>query len=770
MRFHLPKLQEEKGIAPILVVIFIASSLVTLAVVKSIAIPATSITTKSTSAQNVGIGTTSPDSTLTVTPTDNTGIGSSAPSGPTPTSTPIPTPTPTSSVSPTPTPVGSATMVGDDGTTCFDSDVGLAEEIYVKGYCQDNTGIRYDTCNTTTLPGAVDEARCHKNFLIGTTTVFCKTITAGGYGGGSSGEVCEDGAFPIFNITNPVNSTTVSGTIDFIADVYYGGVNKVEFYVDGVLKTTKTLDSPARYTYRWDTTTASNAVHTLSATAYDFVVPGKYWTKSVSVTTNNQLLSATPTSTPTPTLTPVPLDTTPPTVSIIYPLANSNVSGIVTIEAAASDNVGIAKVEIYGEGPTGAILLATRTTSPYTAQWDTTAIQNGNRSIYAYAYDARYNSATVWNIVNVNNAPLADTTVPTATITNPLNGATVTGTVNITADATDNVGVTKVEFFVDGTLKTTDTAAPYGFGWDSSTVGNGNHSLAVKVYDGAGNIGSESIGIAVANADITPPSTPVGLLATAVSYNQVNLNWIASTDNVGVSGYWIVRSGVTIGSSATNSFIDTTVTTSTSYTYQVIAFDSAGNSSAVSVSAVVTTPPAPDTQAPTAPTNLVSITVSSSQINLSWTASLDNVGVAGYDVYRNNVKITTVTTTSFGDVGLSQTTTYTYAVRALDSAGNLSPSSNFASATTQPIFTTGNISGTVSSSIGGVIAGAKVTTTVNGAKRTFYTNSQGGYIFTELKPAVYTLTFSAKGYVNLKTSVSVTAGATSINNVILKRR
>ncbi|HEY0828936.1 MAG TPA: discoidin domain-containing protein, partial [Bacilli bacterium] len=96
----------------------------------------------------------------------------------------------------------------------------------------------------------------------------------------------------------------------------------------------------------------------------------------------------------------------------------------------------------------------------------------------------------------------------------------------------------------------------------------------------------------------------------------------------------------------------------------------------------------PDTQAPTAPTNLTATTASSSQINLSWTASTDNVGVTGYKIYRDGVEVGTSTTTSFSNTGLAAGTTYSYTVKAYDAANNLSASSNTASATTTAASTT----------------------------------------------------------------------------------
>ncbi|HUP26059.1 MAG TPA: Ig-like domain-containing protein [Candidatus Limnocylindrales bacterium] len=89
-----------------------------------------------------------------------------------------------------------------------------------------------------------------------------------------------------------------------------------------------------------------------------------------------------------------------------------------------------------------------------------------------------------------------------------------------------------------------------------------------------------------------------------------------------------------------------------------------------------------DTQAPTAPASLTAAAQSVSQINLSWSASSDNIGVTGYDIYRNSAKIGTVATTSYSDSGLSASTSYGYYVIAHDATGNTSPPSNTANATT----------------------------------------------------------------------------------------
>jgi cellulose 1,4-beta-cellobiosidase len=95
--------------------------------------------------------------------------------------------------------------------------------------------------------------------------------------------------------------------------------------------------------------------------------------------------------------------------------------------------------------------------------------------------------------------------------------------------------------------------------------------------------------------DLTPPSTPTGLSATAISSSQINLSWTASTDNVGVTGYKIFRGGVQIGTSATNNYTDTGLTASTMYTYTVAAYDAVPNTSPTSSPAFATTQASPPT-------------------------------------------------------------------------------------------------------------------------------------------------------------------------------
>lgn len=367
---------------------------------------------------------------------------------------------------------------------------------------------------------------------------------------------------------------------------------------------------------------------------------------------------------------------------------------------------------------------------------------------------------------------------PSVTITDPTSGETVSGTINVIATATDNIGVSKVDFSIDGKLRSSDSTSPYEYSWDTTVETDVDHTITATAFDTNNNSSEDSVTVTVNNVDTQPPSTPTNLSANAVAYNRVDLSWIASSDNKVVTGYWIVRDGVAIASSTTNSFSDTTVLPSTTYSYQVIAFDAVGNNSAPSNTATTITPQAPDTEAPTAPTNLVAGTVSSSQINLSWNASTDNIGVSGYNIYRNGGvnPIATVTTTTFGDAGLAASTSYSYTVKAKDSADNISGSSNTASATTLPPPLDGTLIGTVRNVTDNTaLAGVTIKVSTFGIKgkkglvTTATTNSSGLYAVT-LKQGSYTVVASLKHYSKQTKNTTVSSGDTKTLNFSLTRK
>jgi len=194
-------------------------------------------------------------------------------------------------------------------------------------------------------------------------------------------------------------------------------------------------------------------------------------------------------------------DTVAPTVTLTAPASNATVSGSVTISAVASDNVGVSRVEFYY----GTTLIATDDTAPYSVTWDTTTVANGTYNLTAKAYDTSGNVQTsAARRVTVNNQSGGDTIAPTVALTAPAAGATVSGNVTVSATASDNVGVSRVEFYYGTTLIATDDTAPYSVTWDTTTVANGSYSLTAKAYDAAGNVGTSAArSVTVNNATAT---------------------------------------------------------------------------------------------------------------------------------------------------------------------------------------------------------------------------------------------------------------------------
>ena len=197
--------------------------------------------------------------------------------------------------------------------------------------------------------------------------------------------------------------------------------------------------------------------------------------------------------------------------------------------------------------------------------------------------------------------------------------------------------------------------------------------------------------------DLTPPTTPANFTNIAAHSTMIELNWDASTDNKGVAEYWVYRCSGTDcspikhqGGITETTFSETELVPNTRYRYAVSALDAAGNQSPLSAIYEMTTPPLRDTRRPTPPSELNAGPVSSTQIDLAWTAATDDSGViASYSVYRcqgacrpDNALATGVKTTTYVDNTAAPSTTYTYAVTAFDAAGNQSLLSSTISATT----------------------------------------------------------------------------------------
>ena len=128
-------------------------------------------------------------------------------------------------------------------------------------------------------------------------------------------------------------------------------------------------------------------------------------------------------------------------------------------------------------------------------------------------------------------APTPDLTAPTTAITAPADGSSVSATVTVSATASDDVGVTNVEFYVDGVLRAQDSSAPYQWSWNTTADANGGHTLTTKAYDAAGKVGT-SAGVAVTVNNTTPPPSGISLTATGYKVKglqKADLAWSGAT-------------------------------------------------------------------------------------------------------------------------------------------------------------------------------------------------------------------------------------------------
>jgi chitodextrinase len=257
-------------------------------------------------------------------------------------------------------------------------------------------------------------------------------------------------------------------------------------------------------------------------------------------------------------------------------------------------------------------------------------------------------------------------TVPTSLIGTPASFSQI----NLSWTAsTDNVGVAGYKVFRNGSqIATITSGAAYQ---DASLTPNTTYSYTVSAYDVAGNNSAQSTAV-----NATTPALPVPTIGSFIA-NPISIAaGQSSTLSWSVSNATSLNINNNVGS--VTGLTSKIVNPATNTTYTLTATNAYGSSSAQATIIVV-----PDTQAPTVPTNLIGTPASFSQINLSWTASTDNVGVAGYNIFRDGISIANTTATSFSDTGLVASTMYGYRISAYDAAGNTSAQSSSVSAMTQ---------------------------------------------------------------------------------------
>ncbi len=275
-----------------------------------------------------------------------------------------------------------------------------------------------------------------------------------------------------------------------------------------------------------------------------------------------------------------------------------------------------------------------------------------------------------------------DTEAPTAP-NNLLASNTSASSTDLSWDlSNDNIGVTGYNVYQDGTIVTTSATTTITITGLAELT---SYTFQVTAYDAAGNestFSNNATATTGTGADTQAPTVPTSLSASNVTVTTADLSWNASNDNVGVTGYNIYQNGSIVSSTAGTTTTISGLTASTTYLFNVSAYDAAGNESATSSTISITTDTPADNQAPTVPTSLSVANVTDISADLSWNASNDNVGVTGYNIYQDGIVISSTSSTSFVVTGLTAGSTYLFNVSAFDAAGNESATSSTISVTT----------------------------------------------------------------------------------------
>ena len=175
--------------------------------------------------------------------------------------------------------------------------------------------------------------------------------------------------------------------------------------------------------------------------------------------------------------------------------------------------------------------------------------------------------------------------------------------------------------------------------------------------------------------DTTAPSAPQNVRPTNATTSSVTFAWNASTDDVGVAGYGLYRDGSLTGNTTATTVTYNGLPCGRSFTFGVNAYDAAQNRSSISSVSASTSacpPPTGDTAPPTPPANLRATGATQTSVSVAWNASSDDVGVAGYSLWRETTSTGSTASTTATFTGLACGTTYTFGVEAYDAANNRS--------------------------------------------------------------------------------------------------
>src|SRR2546426_216721 len=332
------------------------------------------------------------------------------------------------------------------------------------------------------------------------------------------------------SITQPASNAYVSGLVPVVASVLRPEItSKVEFRVSGVLSATVSTPVGSNFSWTWNTSGRPEGAVKLNVTQYD-TIGGKAWSE---ITVNVDQ---------------------PPQVTWVSPAAGSTVSDTVTIKVTATDPSGISSVAFYIDGLFLAKVLSPNAgTNGYSSGWGT----SGYCSNIQHILKAIATEVAAPYLTSSQSVTVTASTFPLVCITTPVNGGVVKGIRTVTASPTAASGktISKVSFYLDGSLQYTATASPWTWSWDTTLTTDDTHSLSVIATDSASKTASAAISVTVFNEIIcTPrrcPTGPTGLSSVGTKTSAVSTSATSSASTVGILASEWKRGEVDVGTKAT---------------------------------------------------------------------------------------------------------------------------------------------------------------------------------------------------------------------------
>lgn len=465
-------------------------------------------------------------------------------------------------------------------------------------------------------------------------------------------------------------------------------------------------------------------------------------------------------------------DIIPPSAPTDVNVSDITATGAKITWTASTDNIEVAGYNLYYQGENAELTLINQDGVIEETEYTLTGLTP--ETTYQIVVEAVDEAGNIARARAVEVVTLEDTEAPDAPTNVEASEITETSAKITWTASTDNVEVAGYNIYVDEAKINESLVTVTEYTLTDLKAGT-EYKVVVESVDTSSNTQS-SEAVTVKTVDTTKPSSPSEVAVGKITHNSAEVTWQESTDNVGVTGYNIYLNNKLVNTSPVTELRCelTALEAETEYQVKVEALDEAGNTS-VSDPTSFTTKTAPDNEAPTAPGGVAVSSITDNSAVVSWTASTDNVGVAGYNIYLNGNKINAlpVTELQFQLTGLAAETEYQVRIEAVDGAGNTSSSGSISFAT-EALQTSDNEAPTVPSGVAvsgitestAVVSWTESTDNVGVAGYNIYLNDNkvNGLPITELKFQLTGLT--AETEYQVKVEALDEAGNSSISNPV----